>query len=383
MKSFKKKSKQILIATLALLMSLGFLTPLMVHAEGDVSDLTGKTEYISQETTITSYAIYDKVLHEDMIDGDATIGVDQVITMSNGLVANAFVGTVFSRLHENTTMDERPLANTIGDYLGGNGTLTRVTDGDVVDEVVFWSRGWQSNLKVLNIEEVKVGFYAVNMDGTYAVVDVYDNGGFAANGVIEDNFGKFYCGEYYYEEGKGHYQEECTPEDILYTAHPTKENPIITLNVANTGFNDESGGILLRFRNPENIKSYHFTYFQIEKYYSWEVVGWTTDLNDPLDGYSETAYVDEETAIVRTYTTKFSEFNPMFSQNDPADTTPKWVTNVTTAFNATVAGLFSYPDVKVSAAGQTDVGRDYANTRDSETPAGMATTGVGYQSVID
>ena len=174
MKSFKKKSKQILIAALALSMFLGFLTPLMVHAEGDVSDLTGKTEYISQETTITSYAIYDKILHEDMIDGDASIGVDQIITMANGLVANAFVGTVFSRLHEDTTMNERPLANTIGDYLGGNGTLTRVTDGDVVDEVVFWSRGWQNNKKVLNIEEVKVGFYAVNMDGTYSIVDVYD-----------------------------------------------------------------------------------------------------------------------------------------------------------------------------------------------------------------
>lgn len=382
MNVLRKKSKQIFIAMLAVLMSLGLFTPLMVHAEEDLSDLTGKTEYTTQETTITSYAIYDKVLHEDMLDGDGTIGVDKIITMSNGLVTSLYVGTVFSRLHEGPNVMDAALAQSIGDYLGGNGTLSLVTNGDEVDEVVFWNHDWRNNNQVVGIEEVKIGFYAVNMDGTYATVDVYDNGHFKSNGVIEDNFGKFYCGTYYYDEVEGNVQKPCDSGDIIHTAHPTKENPIITLTAQNSGFDENSGGILLRFRNPENIKSYHFTYFQIEKFYSWDVVGWTTDLNDPLDGYSDTAYVDEETAIVRTYTTKFSEFSPMFSQNDPDDKEPKWTTNITTAFNATVGGLFSYPDVKVSTGGQADVGRDFERTRDSETPAGMATTGVGYRTII-
>lgn len=335
-----KKWKKIFICSMLMAMGISLFSPLIVHAE------------VNETTTVTNYAIFDWVEHTDFINSNYAENTPVITTIEGRTVRVDILGA-----------QAFPRASSAKELLGGGFSID---GGSGIEKEIIFS-DFQQNARGLYIDEVKIGAYAVYNDGSYAPLTIYKNGYYAVSPSV--GYGGYWC------ENDG---EVCDASDVVKKYTPTASNPIISLNNLDLSYDS----LLLRFDNPSNIKRYYFTYFQITKYRTMDIVGWTTDPDDPLTGYSESAYVDKSVKKVSTYTTTIGTFNPDFSKNDPSDDEPKWVDSINTSFNAGVDGLFAYPEVLQKTTNYNDSGRNGTSTKDSSTPVGMSTGGSDYEAFV-
>lgn len=335
----------------------------------------------NETTKITYYAVYDYVAHENLMDATESNITDGQRHNVDGLVFSANFG-----YHGGSNKIDMSTSQ----ILGGGKVFT---SGD--KDITFSE--WQGNGNLgegynggLKVNEVKLTMYAVNKDGTYASYKIYKNGWYSN---VEE---RYLCSANNNDDNV----HECDDSDLIGTYTPTADNPTITLTgeeLNNGGDYLTTDGILIRFDTDRsstggagmssaegNIARIYYTSFQITKYESWDLVRWST--KEDYSSKSSTEKLVEIISKTATYTTSVGEFSPMFSKLESDDTSAKWVTAATTSFNASVEGLFDYPDTPMSGYNKTDVGRDYGNTRNKSTgssPSEISPSGYGYAYITE
>lgn len=347
-----------------------------------------------ETTTITYYPVYDYVEHTNLMDATTNVGEHNVFSNANGLAYSVNIG-----YHGGLN----GMAVTMTNILGGGYTF----DNGYKD-MVFDS--WQKNGYLLNdasnqdsgfsledsggmeVQEVRLVMYAVKKDETYASFNVYKNGAYNNSGDSSINNGNYYSCNAYYDGTKSTTSQDddhqCNNSDLIGTFTPTAENPTVTLNEdqLNNGASSFMGtdGILIVFNDEDNISKIYFKSFQVTKYKVWEIVRWSTEADYVQKSDTERLYKGEK--ITKSYKTVVGDFSPNYSVNDVNDTSAKWVTSISTSFNASTEGLFDYPDTLISHINFTDFGRDGANTKNRTTgssPSEMSSGGVGYINFIE
>lgn len=335
-----KRLYRVIICALIALMGITTFIPINVHAA------------VNDTTTITNYGVFDWVAHTDFIDGN-TSSDPRVITNSGGRSVK------FSVLGH----QESPRGITVSELLG-SGVIMRPQGGT---EHEFIVQDFQKNTGGLYVDEVVIGAYAEYNDGSFAPVTIYKNGFYSENAQAGNN--GYWC------TTTG---TPCTQNDVMYRGTPTSSKPLITLKNLDRSYD----GFMLRWDNPGNIRKYVFTFFQITKYRTFDLVGWTTDLNDNLSGYGPEAKVDPSIKKTASYTTTAGTFNPNFSMINQTDKNPKWVNSINSSFNAGVQGLFHYPEISLASSNYSDFGRNGTDTRDSRDPSGASTGGSDYEQLM-